>query len=261
MAVKKVSFGWTDADNASFPGAPNLAACLDESWGIGLDKSTATEKIVVFGYGPARRLTQEEIDNGGTQRTDNDRYVVRVNALDGNIDAGFNGGKPFTFNTTGTSSDGGRRGIVLADGSIVSAGYTNLAFNGGNTVVLLGLKPDGTPDPKFTYGLPADAAVAIPGVYFGNPFKVNGGITECYGVTRQSSGRFITTGYGRATAAGTASTLGWATTDAGRHGLDRPHHRREAGGAPDEDFRLREHVRGAERRSSATSAPRIAAVT
>jgi uncharacterized delta-60 repeat protein len=236
VAVKKVNFGWTDADNASYPGAPNSQP-VDESWGIALDKSTATEKIVVFGYGPSRKLTAEElaVEPAPVQRTDNDRYVVRVNASDGNIDAGFNGGKPFTFNTTGTSSDGGRRGIVLADGSIVSSGYTNLAYNGGNTVVILGLKPDGTADPKFTYGIPADAAASIPGVYFGNPFKVNGGIAECYGVTRQSTGRFVTTGYGRATAANTASTLGWATTDAVDM-VSIAFTTAEAGGAPDTTF-------------------------
>jgi uncharacterized delta-60 repeat protein len=212
-AVKRVDFGWTDADNPSFQNWPN-AAPTDESWGIALDKSSGTEKIVVFGYGPARRLTQEELDDGATQRFDNDRYVVRVNASDGNVDPTFNGGKPYTFHTTGTVSDGGRRGLVLDDGTIVSTGYSNLAFNGGNTVVVLGLKPDGTPDPRFTFGKAADGADPIPGVYFGNPFKVDGGITECYGIALQSNGRFVTTGYGRATAVNTASTLGWETTDA-----------------------------------------------
>jgi uncharacterized delta-60 repeat protein len=206
VAVKKVNFGWTDADNATFPGAPN-AQPVDESWGIGLDKSSGTEKIVVFGYGPAK-VEQAQ----GQQRTDNDRYVVRVNASDGNIDPTFNGGQPFTFHTTGTQSDGARRGIVLADGTIVSSGYTNLAFNGGNSVVILGLTPDGTPDTRFTYGNAADGADSIPGVYIGNPFNVDEGITECYGIAQQSTGRFVTTGYGRATAANKASTLGWATT-------------------------------------------------
>jgi hypothetical protein len=45
-----------------------------------------------------------------------------------------------------------------------------------------------------------------------NPFLEDGGVAECYDVTVQSSGRLVTTGYGTATAAATASTLGYLTT-------------------------------------------------
>lgn len=203
-AVRKVDFGWTDAQNSSFPGAPN-AQPNDESWGVGL--SPDGTKIVVFGYGPAK---QGEMTTGDTpvQRTDNDRYVARVNVTNGLPDATFNGGVPFSFNSVGTASDGGRRGNVEPDGSIISAGYTNI--DGFNTIFVLRLTPDGTPDPTFTFGTPS-----IPGVFVANPFAIDGGLAECYSVKRQSTGRYVTTGYGRATKANGTSTFNppWLTTD------------------------------------------------
>jgi hypothetical protein len=39
-------------------------------------------------------------------------------------------------------------------------------------------------------------------------------VAECYQVGRQKNGRYVTTGYGRATAAMGKSRFGWATTDA-----------------------------------------------
>jgi len=203
-AVRKVDFGWTEAQNAAFPGAP-AAQPTDESWGIGL--SPDSSKIVVFGYGPAPSGAMTTGD-APVQRTDNDRYVVRVNVTTGLPDPTFNGGLPFSFNSGGTNSDGGRRGRVEADGSILSAGYTNIA--GSNTILVLHLTPEGLPDPKFTYGTPS-----VPGVFVANPFAVDGGIAECYSAGRQSNGRYVTTGYGRATKANGASTFNppWLTTD------------------------------------------------
>jgi hypothetical protein len=46
-----------------------------------------------------------------------------------------------------------------------------------------------------------------------NPFLADGGVAECYGIGRLSTGHFVTTGYGRATAAGVPSSLGYAVTD------------------------------------------------
>lgn len=203
-AVRKVDFGWNDAQSATFPGAPN-AQPTDESWGIGL--SPDGTKVVVFGYGPAK-LGEMTTGDAPVQRTDNDRYVVRVNVSNGLPDATFNGGLPFSFNSGGTNSDGGRRGNVEPDGSIVSAGYTNI--DGFNTIFVLRLNPDGTPDTTFTSG-----TQNIPGVFAANPFAVDGGLAECYSVKRQSSGRYVTTGYGRATKAMGTSTFvpPWLTTD------------------------------------------------
>lgn len=202
--IRKVDFGWADAQSATFPGAPS-AQPTDESWGLALNADAT--KVVVFGHGPAPvgALTTGETP---AQRTDNDRYVVSLTVNNGLPDAAFNGGAPYSFNTGGTNSDGARRGVVEADGSIVSSGYTNIG--GSNTIFVLRLSPAGVPDATFTYGDPA-----VDGVFAANPFAVDGGIAECYAAKRQSSGRYVTTGYGRATKANGASTFDppWLTTD------------------------------------------------
>ena len=199
---KRLDFGWVDeTDNASWPTAG--AAPSDAQWGLRLDPSSATERAVVFGFGPAKKLPS---GSTATQRTDNDRYVARVLTSDGSLDPSFNGGAVFTLNSGGTFSDGGRRGIVLADGSILSAGYTNFGDGLGNHILPIRLEADGTPDPTFRYG------INLAGVSRYNPFLTDGGVTECYQVGRQSTGRFITTGYGRATATGVLSSYGWASS-------------------------------------------------
>jgi uncharacterized delta-60 repeat protein len=202
--VRKVDFGWTDDESEAYPGAPG-AQPSDESWGIALNPDGT--KVVVFGYGPAPSgaLTT---DAEPVQRTDNDRYVVQLDVATGLPDTAFNAGKPYSFNSGGVQSDGGRRGKVEADGSIVSAGYTNVG--GFNTIFVLRLSSAGVPDPTFTSG-----AAAIPGVFSANPFAVDGGLAECYSVGRQSTERYVTTGYGRATATLTPSTFDppWKTTD------------------------------------------------
>ncbi len=207
-----VVFGWTDADDASWP-APTYNSSLaenmrystpgypnDQGWGVVLDKSSGEEKLVVSGFGPAKKSTSE-------QRYDNDRYVARLLASTGAPDPEWNGGSAFTFNSLGTFSDGGRRAIVEKDGTVVSAGYTNFGAGLGNHVVLLRLGPDGKPDTKFGFG------IASPGATRFNPFIDDGGVAECYAVGRQSSGRYVTTGYGRATGNGVTSRYGYVTTD------------------------------------------------
>jgi uncharacterized delta-60 repeat protein len=202
-SVRKIDFGWTDAESLAYPGVETGAQPVDESWGIAL--SPDATKVVVFGYGPAP-VGAMTTGDAPVQRTDNDRYVVSVNVSNGVVDAAFNGGKPYSFNSGGTNSDGGRRGSVEADGSIVSAGYTNI--DGFNMIHVLRLSATGVPDATFTQG-------TIPGVFVSNPFFVDGGLAECYAAKRQSTGRYVTTGYGRATKANTASTFDppWLTTD------------------------------------------------
>ncbi len=200
--IRKLDFGWTDADAASWTGATGPS---DQSWGVALDRSSGEEKVVVFGFGPAR--AGQTTGDPAVQRTDNDRYIARVLADDGSLDPDFNDGEVFSYNSGGTFSDGGRRGIVLADGSIVSGGYTNYGEGLGNHIVLIKLTPEGNPDPDFGFG------IASPGVVRTNPFLSDGGVAECYGVAVQKSGRYVTTGYGRATVANGMSSLGWETTD------------------------------------------------
>jgi uncharacterized delta-60 repeat protein len=195
--VLRVDLGWTPEDDASWPTAN--AGPVDNAWDLRLDPSSETEKVVLFAHGPAPRVTE------GTQRVDNDRYVLRLLASDGSPDPDFT---PYRLNTGGTFSDGGRRGHVNADGSILSAGYTNYGEGLGNHVVAVRLLPNGTPDASFGFGS------GIPGVVRTNPFIDDGGISECYAFLPQSNGRYVSTGYGRATAAGVLSRLGWSTTDA-----------------------------------------------
>jgi uncharacterized delta-60 repeat protein len=182
----------------------------DNSWGLALDTASTpgTEKIVVFGFGTAPEASG---------RTDNDRYITRVLASDGSVDPGFNGGAAFSFNSSGTLSDGGRRGIVLPNGGILSSGYTNLgSTNGNNNPILIQLTPAGLPDPNFGFtAAPASnllGTTPIPGVAVFNPFAVDGGVAECYATARQSSGRLVTTGYGMATVANGPSTLGYLSS-------------------------------------------------
>jgi uncharacterized delta-60 repeat protein len=200
-SVRKIDFGWTDAESVSFPGAGPQPT--DEAGAIGL--SPDGSKVIVFGHGPAAfgQMTTGDVP---VQRTDNDRYVVSVNVNNGTLDAAFNGGKPYSFNSGGTNGDNSRRGSVESDGAIVSAGYTNV--DGSNTIYVLRLSATGVPDPTFTHG-------TVPGVFASNPFSVDGGIAECYAAKRQSTGRYVSTGYGRATRANTASTFmpPWLTTD------------------------------------------------
>jgi hypothetical protein len=166
---------------------------------------------VVFGLGTAPN---------GSGRTDNDRYVTRLNITDtapfAAPDPSFNGGNVFSFHSTGTETDNSRRGIVEADGKIVSSGYTGFSSTPGvgNTIILFRLNTNGTLDNTFGGFSSEPALVApTPGVAVFNPFKVDGGVAECYAVGRQSSGSYVTTGYGGATTPGTGtSTLGYLTT-------------------------------------------------
>lgn len=204
--VLRVDLGWTPADDVTFPTAG--AKPQDVAWDLRLDNSSGTEKLVIFAYGPAKVGQMTGPADNQTQRVDNDRYILRVLASDGSLDPDFNDGAPYIMNSGGTFSDGGRRGQVFADGSILSAGYTNFGDGLGNHVMAIRLLPNGTPDPAFGFG------IALPGVARTNPFIDDGGIAECYSIGVQSTGRYVTTGYGRATAAGLSSSLGWVTTDA-----------------------------------------------
>jgi len=211
--VAEVPFGWANADNGNWP-VPTLTAAdgfahsgfpRDTAWDVQLDTSSGEDKLVVFGLGAAAQVTS------GTQRVDNDRFVARVLASDGSVDAAFNNGSAFTFATDGTLGDNARRGTVLDDGTIISAGYTNLGTGLGNHIYLVQLTPDGVLDPDFPgFGNPVGANQN--GVAIFNPLRVDGGFAEAYAAVPLSDGTLVTTGYGGATAAGMMSTLGYETT-------------------------------------------------
>lgn len=205
--VAIVTFGWAPADDASWT-AVTPTAPSDNSWGVELDDKSApgTEKLVVFGFGTAVKGAMTTGANP-VQRTDNDRFVTRVLAETGAIDTAFNAGKPFTYHTGGTNGDNGRRGIVLADGSILAGGYTNIT-PGGNHIIAIKLKSNGTRDAEFGH-IANDR-----GIIRSNPVIDDGGAAECYALTVQSNGRIVTTGYGSATAPATNSRFGYAPTQA-----------------------------------------------
>ncbi len=203
--VLRVDLGWMPEDDASWP--QEDSGPRDQAWDLQLDTTGDVEKIVLFAHGPAPAGALQDAEDPTTQRTDNDRYVVRLLASDGSIDPSFNQGAAFNLNSGGTFSDGGRRGRVLEDGSILSAGYTNFGAGLGNHVLVIRLLPSGLPDPSFGFG------IGLPGVVRTNPFIDDGGVAECYSVGLQSTGRYVTTGYGRATGAGQSSRLGWVSTD------------------------------------------------
>lgn len=190
-----VKFGYDE--NEAWPvGTPNMPAGLPSytSWGIGLDKSNAqSPKIVVFAHGaPAKAASV------GSQRVDTDRWITRVSADTLAFDTTFNGGAPFTRDSDGKGiADNARRGTVLADGSIVSGGYTNFGAGLGNHVVLVRLQPDGTVDTGFGFGT---TAPGTPGETKFNPYVGVNGSAEAYGVVRQSTGSYVTTGYGNSNA-------------------------------------------------------------
>ncbi|MBX3233803.1 MAG: hypothetical protein KIT84_08950 [Labilithrix sp.] len=194
---REVKFGWSDGDT----GWPAGSSPTYQGWGVGIDKSdAAAPKVVVFASGAPAKATPPE-----PQRTDADRWIARVlwpaTGDDFAVDPSFNGnGAAYTVDGDGKNiNDNARRGFVAADGTIYSSGYTNI---GGNKVIIIKLKPDGTPDPAFNFGTTDGTAagsttpLARPGQVRVMPFTGNGAGAEAYNVVLQQSGRFITTGYG-----------------------------------------------------------------
>jgi uncharacterized delta-60 repeat protein len=202
--------GWGDADGkveVIFGGA---ASASDTAWDVQVDRSVGTDRVVVSGFGTAPN---------GSGRTDQDRYVARLVVTDTTpfavADPAFNGGNAFNFNIQGTLTDNARRVIVENDGKIVQAGYTGDSSSGlGNTVILFRLTNSGTLDNTFGNFSTEPTIAPRQGVATFNPLKVDGGAAECYAVGKQSTGRYVTTGYGNATASGGTSTLGYLTTAA-----------------------------------------------
>lgn len=177
---------WPAAAAPEFAQRPSYTA-----WDIHLDTVTTpgTEKLVVFAAGSPGKV------ESGEQRSDSDRWVTRLLASDGSIDTGFNAGSPFSVDVAGLAGpDNSRRGLLEADGSMLSSGYTD--WGGGNNAVLVRLLPDGTPDGAFGFDAVADPSTLQPGLTRFNPFVGPGAMAEVYSVVKQESGRYVTTGYG-----------------------------------------------------------------
>lgn len=201
----EVVYGWANADNAAYAGEE---APSDTAFDMQLDMTGGGERVVIFGYGAATA------DSG---RIDRDRYITRLNAVDGTPDSAFNGGSAVAYHSTGEFDDNGRRGLVESDGSVMGIGYTNLGDGYRHHVILVKLTADGSLDSNFgNFIFPESTGTELgieaqPGVAIFNPLRVDGGFAEAYAAERQSNGSYVTTGYGGATAAETASTLGYET--------------------------------------------------
>jgi uncharacterized delta-60 repeat protein len=152
----------------------------------------AEDKLVVFG---AQRGLGDRTINGTGPRVDSDWAIIRLNA-DGSFDnTSSQDGKVLL--DIGEANASARSATVLADGSIIGAGYTTtnaLTDNMGDTTqqpVLFKVTPAGEFDATFATedqwgatGVWFDYAVAPP---------LRG---EAYGAAMQSDGRFVTMGYG-----------------------------------------------------------------
>lgn len=202
---KDLVLGWRDEDLADYPRASDGAAQFPSAQSWDIQAADGGKKLVIFAHEPAAHGMLDEGASPPVQRTDNDRYILRVSAADGEPDPSWNGGKPVVVNTPnqGASgmqprypSDGSRHGLVEPDGSVVSSGYTNYQDDKGNQIVLIRLKSDGSFDSVFhkeRAGQPL-----LPGVAVFNPVpEADQGFAECYGVAHTAKG-YVTTGYGRA---------------------------------------------------------------
>ncbi|WP_437500720.1 delta-60 repeat domain-containing protein [Sorangium sp. So ce1099] len=158
----------------------------DMLWGVDRD---ADDGLVLFASKKA------------ADRADRDRAIVRLTA-DGDLDTTFATEGVHTLDVDGLNlGDNPRNGFVQTDGKIFSSGYTNVG--GRNQIVLLRLNADGTPDTTFS----SDGVVRLA------PFPL--GMAEAYGAARQSDGKYVTTGYGRAEESGAVDLVSFRVTAAG----------------------------------------------
>jgi uncharacterized delta-60 repeat protein len=169
----------------------NVDAVGDDVWSIDRD---AQDRILVFGA-----------TKGADPRVDRDRIVVRLSA-NGTPDPTFATDGVHTVNIANLS-DQFRNGQVLANGQILTAGYTSqptgVGTQSANRVVLVRLNPDGLPDATF----------GVEGIVNTNPFMpadpltTPWGFVEAYAARPQTSGAYVTTGYGRPGGEGTVDMV------------------------------------------------------
>lgn len=159
------------------PGAGNTRDAL---WSVARD---ATDRLLLFG--------SKKADG----RTDMDRVVVRLTP-NGAIDETFATKGVHTLNIANLN-DNARTGTVLADGKILTSGYTAQPSGVGtqsvNKIVLVRLNADGTPDNTFGVSGVVNSAP----LQSSDPTTIPWGFAEAYGVTVQSTGNYVTAGYGR----------------------------------------------------------------
>lgn len=170
----------------------------------GFDKDSAG-RMVLFGSTKA------------TGRSDTDRFVARL-TTSGALDSSFATGGVHRLDV-GNLNDNIRHGFVQADGKIVSSGYTAvptgaLLSDGGiqtaNRPVLLRLDSAGVADATFGDGgvvSVARFANAVPTMPWG--------MAEAYGAARQSTGSYVTLGYGRTASSGPVDLVSFRYLETG----------------------------------------------
>lgn len=194
---------------------------LDETFGTGgvsvLDLSTGSSRDTVYSIGKdaqGRVLLFGTVKGDGALRTDGDRMIARVTST-GALDTTFATNGFHRLDVEGLS-DIARNGMVQADGKIVSSGYVNKPTGVGtqlaNHIVLVRLNSDGTPDTAFgTNGV----LISNPFIPATDPTTTQWGMAEAYTVGLQSTGRYVTTGYGRSAASGQVDVVSCGYTATG----------------------------------------------
>ena len=174
----------------------------DSVWGF--DKDSAG-RMVLFGSTKA------------TGRNDVDRFVARL-TTSGALDTTFATGGVHRSDT-GNLNDNTRHGFVQADGKIVGSGYTavptGVALSDGgvqtaNRPVLFRLDSTGAPD--LTFG---DGGVVSVAKFANAVPTMPWGMAEAYGVARQSTGSYVTSGYGRIASSGTVDLVSFRYLETG----------------------------------------------
>ncbi|WP_437285277.1 delta-60 repeat domain-containing protein [Sorangium sp. So ce406] len=212
---KVVLAGNVEHDPSATPPDADIAVVRFNADGT-LDTTFGTDGVAVVDLGAGEGNTGDllwgvdrDADDGlilfaskkAADRADRDRAIVRLTA-DGDLDTTFATEGVHTLDVDGLNlGDNPRNGFVQADGKIFSSGYTNVA--GRNQIVLLRLNADGTPDTTFS----SDGVVRL------SPFPV--GMAEAYGAARQSDGKYVTTGYGRAEESGAVDLVSFRVTATG----------------------------------------------
>ncbi len=192
------SFGENGVRQFDF--GPDAGGVGDTVWNLASD---AQDRLLVFAAA-----------KGPETRVDRDRLVIRLTA-DGALDTTFATEGIYTLNV-GNLNDNVRNGTVLADGHIVAAGYaaqpTATGTQTANRAVLLRLHDDGTPDVAFGFEGVANENPFMPD----DPVTQPWGMVEAYGLAQQSSGHYVTAGYGRSAATGTVDLVSMRLTPDGR---------------------------------------------
>ncbi|HEX8698789.1 MAG TPA: hypothetical protein VF815_08130 [Myxococcaceae bacterium] len=175
------------------------ATARETLWGLQRDGS---DRLVIFGNA-----------KGESPRADLDRVIVRLTA-NGALDDSFATKGVHALNI-GNLADESRVGIVQADGKIVSSGYvstpTGVGTQSANRIILLRLEQTGAVDNTFGVKGVVNSAPFQPA----NPATTEWGMAEAYAVGRQSTGKYVTTGYGRTAPSGTVDLVSFRYTASG----------------------------------------------